>query len=325
MITITKITSYGEIYFSVNSILNNVEFVIKDKNFDGFVFSSNFIELKPDVNYYVCINSAIVPHLKKSYIVITDDNSNIYNIDFEFPSETLGNFSLIGNSCVVWRTYEMFNNHYNSPTIGNLILDDEEFVKFCENLEFYLNSEINFGESKGNYNFKKQTGSNRIIDLENNIPNDYPISHHFDVEVHWIHTRNRILLFNNGTFFFKELNEDRIPENELYDKWERRADRSKLSDKICLWSSSEMFNIHGDWARKNLIDRFKSLPCRSIFLTERKSESFEDDLHIVKYIDDWEGFHQLQRNKTGGLTWNDQQKNGKIFYDIINEKFLKKR
>ena len=96
----------------------------------------------------------------------------------------------------------------------------------------------------------------------------------------------------------------------------------KNNEKICLWSSSEMFNSHGNWERKQIIDRFKSLPVRSIFLTEKKEEEFEDDLHVVKYIEKWEGNRQDDREYTGVLKWNDQLENAMEFYKIIKNKFL---
>jgi hypothetical protein len=81
-----------------------------------------------------------------------------------------------------------------------------------------------------------------------------------------------------------------------------------------------MFNIHGNWKRKQLIDRFKTLPNRSIFLTERPEEEFEDEFHIIKYIPEWQNFNHFQRDPSGGTLWNNQGVNADIMYNIIKEK-----
>jgi hypothetical protein len=154
------------------------------------------------------------------------------------------------------------------------------------------------------------------------VPLDYPISHHLDVEIHWIHTKSKELIFKNGVYHFRDLS-DRTPLEDYKNKWERRSQRAKNKEKIFLWSASEMFNIHGNWKRKQLIDRFKSLSHRSIFLTERPEEEFEDENHIVKFIPEWRDNNQFQRDSSGGILWNNQEDNSEIMYNIIQEKFLK--
>lgn len=322
MLTITNITSGGKIFFKVEEYLNNMSLKIRDDKFDGDIFSTKYDSLKPNVEYYISISSAVVPFLKKTYIWIEDSDNKEFKIYFEFPSNLLGGYSLIGNSCVAWRTYEVANTEYNSPTIGNLILDDLDYLRFCEHIDTYLNADPILGESNGNINFKKQTGSPRLINENAKIPHDYPITHHLDVEIHWIHTRPRTLEFNKGIYNFKEVIEERIDPNEFINKWKRRRNRGLNDKKICLWSASELFNAHGEWERKQIINRFKQIPSRSIFLTERKNEEFEDDLHIVKYVPEWENNHQEQRDNFGGLTWNNQQNNAHILFEIIKNKFL---
>ena len=322
MINIVDTTSDGKVIFSVDSDLTDVQFTILDDNFEGEIFITKFEKLENKVHYWVKISSTVVSFLNKVYIQIIDSEGKEYQQYFKFKSNLLENYSLIGNSCVAWRTYEVANTVYNSPTIGNLILDDEEYVRFCEHIETYLNAEMIIGESNGNINYKKQTGSCRVVNPDAHITNDYPISHHLDIEIHWIHNRPRKLEFNKGLYTFKEVLSDRIPNDDFINKWKRRVERGKNTDKICLWSSSEMYNAHGEWERKQLIDRFKKIPSRSIFLTERKDEEFEDDLHIVKYVPEWEGNHQEPRPITGVVKWNNQEENAARFFEIIKQKFL---
>jgi hypothetical protein len=322
MINILNITSDGRVEFSVNHQLFDVDFCILDDDFEGKIYTTKFGRLDTGIIYFVVVNSMVVPYLSKPYIKMLDSENREHIARFGFPSNLLGNYSLIGSTCVAWRTYETFNSTYNSPTIGHLILDDEMYVRFCEHIDSYLEADVILGESKGNINYRNQTGSSRVVKPIAHIPPDYPITHHLDVEIHWIHTRPRKLTFNDGGFTFEELFDVRVNEQEYVEKWKRRAERCKKTEKICLWSTSELFNAHGEWQRKQLVDRFKKTKSRSILLTERKSESFEDDLHIVKYIPDWENFHQGMRDEWGGVLWNNQSENGNIFHQIIKEKFL---
>ena len=321
MLNILNVTHDGKIYFSTNEEIDDITLKVRDRKYDSEVYIKHYEKLLSGVIYYISISCVVLPFLKDSYLEILYDNET-YVREIKFPEGNLGNFSLIGNTCLVWRTYEKFNSTYNSPTIGNLILDDEEYVRFCEHIDSYLDAEMVFGESKGNINFKNNCGNVRVINPKAHIPLDYPISHHLDVEIHWIHTNTKELIFKNGVYNFKEL-DNIIPLQEYKDKWERRVQRAKNSEKIFLWSSSEMFNIHGNWRRKQLIDRFKSLPHRSIFLTERPEEEFEYEYHIVKYIPEWKEFNQFQRDSSGGTLWNNQGDNSEIMYNIIQEKFLK--
>jgi uncharacterized protein (DUF1919 family) len=322
MINLIDTTSGGRINFSVNRETTDVKFTVMDDNFEGEILKINFERLEPGPIYYVVVEPAVASYLENTYIKVTDSDLNEHKEYFKFPSGLLGNYSLIGNSCVAWKTYQIFRSAYTSPTIGNLILDDEEYVRFCEHIDTYLDSEMTMGDSKGNINFKKQTGNIRVVDPIEHTPLDYPISHHLDIEIHWIHTRPRTLIFEKGGYRFVEKIGDRIEDNVFIEKWRRRSDRIKSTEKICLWSASEMFNAHGEWERKQLIDRFKKIPSRSIFLTEREEEEFEDDLHIIKYVPEWKNNHQGQRSGWGNVIWNNQVENSKRFYNIIKNKFL---
>lgn len=321
MINILDVTSYGKIVFNTNETISDVEFTIKDNNFKGDIYKAKFNTLSKGSSYFVIVTLQVVGYLRNPYIKI-NYNGLEYTERFEFPINTLKNFSLIGNSCVAWRTYQAFNSEYTSPTIGNLVLDDTEYLRFCEHIDTYCNSDVFLGETKGNKNFKNQTGNSRFINYEANVPNDYPITHHLDVEFHWIHTRDKKLSFSEGNYNFVENLEDRIDNFRFIENWKRRVKRLKNTEKICLWSSSEMYNSHGNWERKQIIDRFKTLPVRSIFLTEKKEEEFEDDMHIVKYIEKWEGNRQDDRDYTGTIKWNNQLDNAMEFYKIIKNKFM---
>jgi uncharacterized protein (DUF1919 family) len=325
MIKVDHVDENGCIHFYSTENVKNVTIEVCDKTYTHPAFITHFNDVNSDGRYYVSLHHSIVYYLRNFYIrFISGDN--VWEEPIIFPTELLKGYSLYGNSCVVWRTYEVYNTKYNTPTIGNLILDDEMFVKFCENLDTYLNAEMTFGEVRNNENFKKQTGYVRHRNSNTSIPHDYPVSYHDDIDIHWIHTNYIDLQFyasdDGGSIYrFDEMN--RKPDSVFKEKWESRVKKGVGAERICIWAASEMFNVHGDWERKQLIERFKSLPYKSIFLTERKEEEFEDDMHVIHFVPEWEGRHQLERDPWGGLLWNDQMKNAHRFKDIINEKWNK--
>jgi len=322
MIEITQATYGGRIHYTAKQEVNTpLKIILKDKNLEGEIYTMSHDNLS-FIDYSFSVSSVVLPFLKSPYLEITIGSKTTLN-PFNFDKGPLNNFSIISNSCLGWRTYEKFNSSYNSPTISNLILDDLEYLRFCEHNETYLNAKMIFGESKGNINFKNSCGNIRVINDEAGIPDNYPISHHLDLEIHWIHTHPRSkLTFKDNIYHYVEFKDQIIPISTLKEKWIRRVNRVKSTEKIFIWSSSELFNAHGNWERKQIIDRFKSLPDRSIFLTERKEEAFEDDLHIVKYIPEWEGNSQYERDSSGGMLWNDQLANAQIIHDIIISKFI---
>lgn len=319
MINILDVTNEGKIIFNTTKTLNNVSLYITDLNHEGIVYKNYYDSLVPGINYFIVINSIVIPHLKDSTINF-EHEEGVHRQSIKFHSTDLGNYSIIGNSCLCWRVYEKFNIPYNSPTIGNLILNDFEYLRFCEHIETYLDVPTVLGDTKGNEKFREITGHRKVSDVSDDVIDGYPITHHLDVEVHWIHAEKRGMRFDEGNFF--ETKGNVLPHEEFKNKWERRVKRGKGTEKIFIWSASELFNMHGKWRRKQIIDRFKRLPGKSIFLTEIKDEEYEDENHIVKFIPKWENNNQTERNKEGGLTWNNQLENASIIYDIIVNKFL---
>ena len=323
MIDITRIDENNYIHFRFNVDIESCKVSIKCDNFDNPVFISNYDNVTIHTNFFISINPEIVPQLNNPYIEL-EYEGNKYKEEFKFNSTDLKGYSLISNSCLGWRVYEKLNSPYNSPLIGNLILNDEKYIRMCEHIESYLDAEMTFGDIRTNEDFKNITGSDRAINANLTNMDNYPVSHHLDIDIHWIHSRRRILEFKNaGTYIFHENEQnDLIPLDEFKQRWDRRVERSKETKKICLWSASEMYNLHGNWKRKNLIERFKNLPNPSIFLTERKEEEYEDDLHVIKYISDWENNNQIERDHGGGVIWGEQKYTSSHIVDILKQKFL---
>jgi uncharacterized protein (DUF1919 family) len=329
MFYIDNVNDDWQIFFHSDANVSGVRVNLMDKNHEQPVYSTFFESFPKDVVFFISISSYIVSYLKNTYLRFETD-TNAQSIDFSFPNNLLKDYSLYGNSCVVWRTYEAFNTQYTSPMIGHLILDDEMYVRFCEHADSYLKAEMSFGEVRNNIKWKNQTGNERIAAPSLHVPVDYPVSHHLDLDIHWIHANQSHLRFsdqNIGSYSFDVGKRRDFPD--FGEKWRKRIERGKNTEKVFLWSSSEMHNVHGMWERELLLSRFKNLPHKSIFLTERKDEEWEDKDHVVHYVSEWNGLHQDDRFKGnglgvgGGLDWNDQGRNAQIFKRIIKERWLK--
>jgi uncharacterized protein (DUF1919 family) len=318
MFIITEIDSDGRINFYSKNDTHNVTITIRSEEQENTIYTTNFSHIHSNISYFIGLSPAIIPYLRDVYVEFSASDV-IQREEIIFPRQLLDGYNIYGNSCLAWRIYEAFNTIYTSPTIGNLFLDDNMYINFCENIDRYLNVEMEFGGVRNNDNFKKQTGTVVMT----SAPIDYPISHHLDIDIHWIHPDIRYLDFpKDGVYEF--IYKEKKPLDKFKEEWRRRVDRGVNNEKIFVWSASEFFNIHGDWERKQLIDRFKQLPHRSVLLTERKEEEYEDDYHVVRYMPIWENNHQLQRIYDSKLIWNNQGEESKIFKKIINDKWLKR-
>lgn len=89
------------------------------------------------------------------------------------------NFSIISNNCWGGIAYQYLDLEYSSPTIG-LYIPPKDFIKFCNNLEFYLNHEIkqiSLEQSKNRSAFE-------LRNFKSNVP---VIGKIFDIEIAFIH------------------------------------------------------------------------------------------------------------------------------------------
>ena len=203
-------------------------------------------------------------------------------------------YTIVSNSCVSMFTYREFypDKHiafieYTSPFISSWFPDDEQYIKFCENYDYYTSLEPRLGDplnlawEKHNKD-KKQLGSSS--------PN-YLVMHLGDIEVHWIH--------------------DNRPEL-LLTKYQERLKISKLYEPIFLWCYHEMYNTDSESEREKLIQRFNNIGRKTIFLTNIREQEQYNENTIVRFIPDWEGRRKGDYN---------QSMTGKLFKDEIISKF----
>ena len=247
MINILKIDENNIIHFKFNEDTDKATIRVKCDNHNNDAVTSSYNNAKSHVQWYITVSHKLIPYMINPYLELEYKGVK-YKQHFKFNSMDLKGYSLISNSCLGWEVYQQLNSQFNSPLIGNLILNDEKYVRMCEHIESYLDAEMLFGDIRPNKNFWNIAGSNRAVNNNIKPPHNYPVSHHLDIDIHWIHDRKRVLeIKNNHTFIFHESNESELVTiEEIKNAWNRRVKRCKGTKKICLWSASEMYNLHGN-------------------------------------------------------------------------------
>ena len=94
---------------------------------------------------------------------------------------------IISNSCLGFGLSDnIYTGEYNNPFVATLIPDDENYLKLCSNLKYYMSCEPTCDYIPSNTTeYSKQTNSIWYNNPEVNIP--YPIIHLEDIEIHCIH------------------------------------------------------------------------------------------------------------------------------------------
>lgn len=105
-------------------------------------------------------------------------------------------FSIISNNCWGGFIYQHFGLEYTTPTIG-LFIYENDYVKFCKDLKYYLSLELEFIEVTQSKYYDKVT-ENQTKEIT------YPIAKLGDIEVFFMHYHS---------------------VEEAVEKWERRKNR----------------------------------------------------------------------------------------------------
>ena len=214
-------------------------------------------------------------------------------------------YSLVSNSCASWYTYIAFENRnindkfidYSNPFIACWFPDDEAYVRFCENYEYYVSLEPRFGKPI-NLNWERVAKSKWHLGLS---PNSYLVMFLDDIEIHWIHDTNPTLLLQ---------------------KFKSRLADGKEKELVFLWSDSEMFNTCTEEERNNLVKRFNSIKNKTIFLTKYSQEEYRDETTVVTYVPAWEKKSLSDRTIWFLLSWYDNP-NTALRYKVVIDSFEK--
>lgn len=151
-------------------------------------------------------------------------NFFIYNTSaFRRKKISSSNISIISNNCWGGMVSKSFNLPFNSPTIG-LFFTSDDYLKFLEQLRYYLDMEIefiDFSESK-----------NAELFHENQDVIDHPIGKLDDIEVYFVHYKTK---------------------EEALEKWNRRKKRVNFDNLLIKISEQNFFSVEH-------LSRFTNLP-----------------------------------------------------------------
>ena len=126
-------------------------------------------------------------------------------------------FTIISNNCWGGHVYRYFGLGYNSPTVG-LYFYADEYVKFVNNIKYYLDCELEFISYKDS-KYRK--------DLEEKQYYTVPIGKLDDVEIVFLHYKD---------------------EKEAKEKWNRRKKRVNYDNIILKFSQQNLCeDRHLEW------------------------------------------------------------------------------
>jgi uncharacterized protein (DUF1919 family) len=214
---------------------------------------------------------------------------------------------IVSNSCVghhiIHNIYA--NKEYETPFIGTLIPNDDEYLKLCNNILYYMKVEpiINC-IPKEHTKFQDQSKNTYCKHPAICIP--YPIIHLEDIEIHCIH------------------------ENDIQialDKFNRRRQRFlktvELDNYLILnvWAYGELFNDHINCS--NLINSFLynysiEYNIKNIFLGPsffKANNSYYIPYDIYNNV-------SLMRNESYVYIFNNQIESSNALYNYISSNFL---
>lgn len=192
---------------------------------------------------------------------------------------------ILSNTCVgSFLTKFILQSQYNNPLMGSLILDDLKYIKFCNNLQNYIEYDPVLIEPSDNSVYALQTKSKWF--LHNEFKN-YPVILWNDMEIHFIHSDN---------------------PDKCLERFYVRLDRFRQSIDnnikiFSLLSYTELVNIHDD--PQSVIDEFL-LPNELTYKVFTGPPEFKKD-HGDNYVvnQKWTNFPQCRRD-SGLYVWWDQ-------------------
>ena len=210
---------------------------------------------------------------------------------------------IISNSCVgqfIIKNKNIFP--YNNPFIVSLIPNDDDYLKLINNFDKYIDLPAKLGEAKKDSLFAIQ--NKNIYYIHPAIKTSYPIIYLDDIEIHFIHEKNKEDCLNTFTRRMQRMRE--IITNEKY----------KI---IFTWSYSEFFNDHEDVQK--YINEYFSNKLNNLIIDKYFIGPPEYNNGNTNYIniDGWKNI-ELTRNSSHVYNFNDQPFSICIF--LNNIKFI---
>lgn len=206
-------------------------------------------------------------------------------------------FSYITNNCLAQVLYFSESREYDSPFIGSIFLNDSQFVKLCQNYDYYISLTPVFSEPKNDSTWCEQNNGPWYKHVE--ITPGYPVMFLEDIEIHWIHEHNIEILLQ---------------------KYNRRIERYKQNnlEPLFLLSISDLCNDHSKKEYLKLITNFTKIK-NSIYLTKYQSDlKINNNIFLIK---DWLTTSN-KRNSSHIYEFHNISNREKYFKDIISNKLL---
>lgn len=207
---------------------------------------------------------------------------------------------IISNTCVGLEIYRMLNLEYTSPFIGTLIPNDNDYLKLCKNITYYINIQPTVrSDPKDNTIFAIQNKDKYFRNRNVYVP--YPVIYLDDIEIHCIHeTSNEIAL----------------------DKFIRRRQRMldvMQTKKYIIVNTlvySEFINDHEDYGK--IINKFLTNKKHiNIFIGPPKYNTLKNKTYIEE---PWDNM-LLERDSSHIINWNNQN-NSKVIFTIFIQQHI---
>lgn len=172
-------------------------------------------------------------------------------------------FTIICNNCWGGYVYRRYNLPYNTPTVG-LYFFPKDYIRFINNLRYYLESEINF---------IKYEESQYCTELEKNNQTKVPIGKIDDIEIIFLHYTS---------------------EEEARAKWQRRVKRVNYDNLIFKFSEmnscteKDLINFDSLKARKKIcfvtVDCKVPISCGIVYKSATGEQITDDTSEYGRYI-----------------------------------------
>jgi uncharacterized protein (DUF1919 family) len=167
-------------------------------------------------NQFAKLSETIV-YKMKSYgkIISTKASSGYYKSKLRN-----NNFTIICNNCLSWGIYKKVGLRYSTPTIG-IFFFSEDYIKFLENLEYYIKQPLKFTENS------RHPAAN-----EARKTRQFPTGKLDEVEIQFWHYKT---------------------ETEAEEKWNKRIKLINFDNIFIIYSDRHQF-------KEDHLERFEKLP-----------------------------------------------------------------
>ena len=182
-------------------------------------------------------------------------------------------FTIICNNCFGGHLYEATKRPYNTPTVG-LYFFAEDYIKFIENLDAYLNEDLLFVSKSRFEECQKE-----------HFAKKYPIGLLSDnLEIHFLHYTS---------------------EQEAKNKWNRRKERVDQKNILVVMNDQNRFS-------NELMSRFDVVPYPKVFLSSKERRG--NNVRVISYYKNKLSVGDMYNDKLKCLkdfdlvSWISQQK-----------------